>query len=313
MRYGITYDTTATTCERCSDEIDSAKRVGAVAVIVMALVAHPTDAFDLIGGTLANHHERGDEVHICFTHNRMHEDAFRLADRIRTGAETGTHDAIKRESEIHASRVREACEILGIEHVSTIGYEGEVMTFTPSLVDAAATRIQEIRPQLLISHNPLENAGVTPHAVCGQLALEGMRLARGARGNGMQPHRVAQLFLMCNPGSTTWVDAHSTNRYPAIQIDVTRHIEKKVRALCKLEAQSYSPQMAAKLVEATSGVAAIHQRITYAEHFQAYFPDVQEFLPVSEHNLRLAEELNETGNKRLRMIAPYLDEVVNDR
>ena len=70
-------------------------------MIVMAIVAHPTDAFDMVGGTLANHIARGDEVHVCFTHSRMHEDAFRLADRIREGQAQAEQKEIERESEQH--------------------------------------------------------------------------------------------------------------------------------------------------------------------------------------------------------------------
>ena len=83
--------------------------------------------------------------------------------------------------------------------------------------------------------------------------------------------------------------------------------------VAKLEAQSYTPQMAARLVGATWGVSAVHMRMTYAEHFQAYFPEGHETLPVSEYNLRYAEEPNSEGNRRLRMIAPYLDDVMRDR
>ena len=282
-------------------------------MIIMAIVAHPTDAFDMVGGTLANHIGRGDEVHVCFTHARMHEDAFRLADQIRTGDSQAAQAAIDAESEHHIRRAIEACAILGIENVTTIGFTGEILTYTPELVDKVATIIQNVRPDLLITHNPMENAGVPPHAVCGQLVLEGMRLARGARANGLQPHRTAQLFFLCNPGSTTWLDAMSVNRFPAIQIDVTAHVEKKVKALSMLDAQNYTPQLAAKVVEATGGMAAVHGRVAYTEQFQAFFPEVYEFLPVSEHNLKVSRELSRDGNRRIHFIAPYLDEVEKDR
>jgi len=282
-------------------------------MILMAIVAHPTDAFDMVGGTLANHIERGDEVHVCFTHARMHEDAFRLADKIRTGDSAAAQEAIDAESEHHIRCAREACAILGIENVSTIGHTEEILVYTPELVSEVATRIQQVRPDALITHNPMENGGVPPHAVCGQLVLEGMRLARGARANGLKPHRAAQLFFLCNPGSTTWLDAISVNRFPAIQIDVTAHVGKKVKALSKLDAQNYTPQMAAKVVEATGAMAAVHQRVAYTEQFQPFYPEVYHHLPVSEHNLRLSRELSRDGDRRIHFVAPYLDEVMKDR
>lgn len=98
---------------------------------VMAIVAHPTDAFDMVGGTLANHLKRGDEVHVCFTHARMHEDAFRLADRIRTKEAEADKAAIEEESKLHIKRVMEACDILGIQNVSTIGWEEDIRFIAP--------------------------------------------------------------------------------------------------------------------------------------------------------------------------------------
>ena len=282
-------------------------------MIVMAIVAHPTDAFDMVGGTLANHIERGDEVHVCFTHARMHEDAFRLADKIRTGNSKATREAIEAESEHHIQCAQEACTILGIENVSTIGCTDEILAYTPELVGRVATRIQQVRPDILITHNPMENGGVPPHAVCGQLVLEGMRLARGARANGLTPHRTAQLFLICNPGSTTWLDAMSVNRFPAIQIDVTAHVDKKVKALSRLDAQHYTPQMAAKVVEATGGMAAVHQCVAYTEQFQPFYPEVYLHLPVSEHNLRLSQELYKDASRRINFVTPYLEDVIKDR
>mgnify|MGYP006281899601 CR=1 FL=1 len=278
-------------------------------MIVMALVAHPTDAFDMVGGTLANHVDAGDEVYVCFMHSRVHEDAFRLADDIRAGKKKQNAAAVAEESETHIKRTREACALLGIKNVATIDYDGDVMTVSPALLNRTADRIQQIRPDLLITHNPLENAGVTPHAVCGQVTLEAMRLAHGARNKGGTPHRTAQLYFICCPGQTCWTDYMATNRFPAVQIDVTEHVEKKVKALSLLEAQHYTPQMAAKLVEATSGLAAVHTRVAYAEHFQPYFPETYRTLPVSDYNLRLAKETYREGADRLRLIAPYIDSV----
>jgi LmbE family N-acetylglucosaminyl deacetylase len=279
----------------------------------MAIVAHPTNAFDMVGGTLVNHIERGDEVHVCFTHARMHEDAFRLADNIRTGDSSAVQEAVDAESEHHIRCAKEACAILGIENVSTIGCTAEILTYTPELVGKVATCIQQVRPDLLITHNPMENGGVPPHAVCGQIVLEGMRLARGARSNGLTPHRVAQLFFICTPGSTTWLDAMSVNRFPAIQIDVTAHVEKKVKALSKLDAQNYTPQMAGKVVEATGGMAAVHQCVGYTEQFQPFYPEVYHHLPVSEYNLRLSQELHKDASRRIRFVVPYLDDLMKDR
>jgi len=275
---------------------------------VLAVVAHPADAFNMIGGTLANHVESGDSVTLAVMDNRDVLNNFRLADEIRSGRAQPTRETLKQAADEHVKDMFEACDLLGLEDVRFLEYEGEWLCHTTALIAEIATLIQQVRPHLVITHHPAEDAGASEHANCGRMTLEATSVAEGARANGLSPHHVGQTYFFCAPGTTNWLDATTADRYPAILIDVTRQIEKKVKAYAKLRAQHLDLRSSAKIMESCScGAAAIHARVAYAEGFHAFKPEVYHRLPISRHNVRLSEGSWEDGLKNLRLLAPYIE------
>lgn len=276
---------------------------------VLGIVAHPADAFDMMGGTLANHVERGDQVVVIIMQKADLANNFRLADAISDGRTRGDFPTLQESTEAHNQSVRQACEILGVKEVRFFEHQGDLLSRDPALVEELATLLQQVRPHLVITHNPLEDGGASEHAACGRMVVESLYVAEGARANDLPSHHVGQIYFFCPAGVTSWLDAVSTQRYGSILIDVTRHIEKKVRAYARLEAQYMTLHRAAKIMEGISGGAGIHSRVAYVEAFQAYRPEVYECLPISEHNVRLSQGGWQQGLDHLRMIAPYLDGV----
>ena len=276
---------------------------------ILAIVAHPADAFDMIGGTLATHVEQGDRVVIAITNNTDTLNDARLADEIRAGrvkADQATLDAGARKI---TQTVIEACEILGVTDVRLLDYPGEWLTVTPELRSEVATLIQQIQPHIVITHHPLEEGGAAEHSACGRLVVEATAVAEGARANGLPPHHVGQTYFFCPGGQTTWMDAVAAPRYGMVMIDVTQHVDRKVRAYAKLSSQYIDLHKAAKIIEAVSGLAAVHARVPYAEGFIPNRPEVYDALPISDHNKQLAEGSWKLGLDRLQLIAPYLDGV----
>ena len=277
---------------------------------ILAVVAHPADAFDMIGGTLANHVAAGDQATLVIADSQDVLNNFRLADEIRAGTASASRDTLKAAADRHVSDMLDACGILGIADVRFLEYEGEWLCHSPALVAEIATLVQQVRPHILITHHPAEDAGASEHGACGRMATEALALAEGARANGLPSHHVGQAYFFCPPGTTNRLDAASADRFPAILIDVTAQIEKKVKAYAKLAAQYIDLHRAAKIMEACScGSAAIHSRVAYAESFQALRPEVYERLPVSPHNLRLSEGSWEDGLRNLKLITPFIDGV----
>lgn len=276
---------------------------------VLAVVAHPADAFDMIGGTLASHVERGDRVVVAITNNGDTLNDARLADEIRAGRVKPDRATLEADAQKITQSVVEACEILGVTDLRLLDYEGEWLTVTPELRSEVATLIQQVRPHIVITHHPMEEGGATEHGACGRLVIEAATVAEGARANGLPPHHVGQTYFFCPNGQTTWLDAVAAPRYGIVMIDVTLQVERKVRAYAKLASQYVDLRKSAKITEAVSGLAAVHARVAYAESFIPNRPEVYPTLPISDHNKRLAEGSWKFGMDQVQLLAPYLDGV----
>jgi LmbE family N-acetylglucosaminyl deacetylase len=274
---------------------------------VLAIVAHPADSFDIIGGTLANHVSDGDNVTLAVMDSTDTLNLFSLADEMRK--ERTTKARIQETVEEHIRSVTDACRILGLKDVRFLKYKGEWLSHSPELVGKIADLIQNVRPHLLITHNPLEDGGASEHATCGRLVIEAVYVAEGAREVDLAPHHVGQVYFMCWPGVTTWLDATTAKRYGSVMIDVTSQIEKKVRAYSQLGSHYVTMKQAAKLMEGICGAPGIHTRVAYVETFQPYRPEVYDKLPISEHNLWMSGKGWKDGINKLELIAPYLDGV----
>ena len=276
---------------------------------ILAVVAHPADSFEMIGGTLANHNEAGDKVVLSVMHSIDTLNLFSLSDEQREVRID--QQKIDEATEKHMHCVSRACKILGLEDIRFLKYRGDWLTYSHELVERIARLIQEVRPHILITHNPLEDSGASEHAACGKAVVEALFVSEGAREIDLPPHRVGQVYFICRPGITSWLDAQSTRRFGSIQIDITKQIEKKVRAYAKLSAQYMSMEKSAKILEGTSGGPGLQTRVAYVELFQAYRPEVYSTLPISEHNVLMTERGWKEGLKKLKLIAPYVKDKPN--
>ncbi|MFH1007017.1 MAG: PIG-L family deacetylase [Candidatus Latescibacterota bacterium] len=274
---------------------------------VLAIVAHPADSFDMIGGTLASHVQDGDNVTLAIMDSTDILNLFSLSDEMKKGKVS--EEKIAEAVQDHVQSARDACHILGLEDVRFLKYKGEWLSHSPELVGKIADLIQEVRPHLIITHNPLEDGGASEHAAVGRMVVEAGYVSEGARNNNLPPHHVGQIYFMCWPGVTTWLDATTAKRYGAIMIDVTEYIEQKVRAYAHLSAHYITMKHAAKLMEGICGGPGIHTRVPYVETFQPYKPEVYKKLPISAHNLWLSESGWKEGLENLKLIAPYLEGV----
>ena len=270
---------------------------------ILAIVAHPADAFDMIGGTLASHAEAGDQVVLVVLQQNDTANVFALADELRE--HEVSEEAMQKAVDEHIDSVKTACSILGLDDVRFLEYGGEWILHSEKLVSDTATLIQDVKPHLVLTHHPMEDGGAFDHATVGKVVVEAAYLSEGARRNRRLPHHVGQIYFFCPPGMTTWLDATTAVRYPSIMIDVTDHMEKKVKAYAQLSKQYIDMATSAKIMEAVCGAPGIHARAPYVETFQPYRPEVYKRLPVSDHNVWLSDASWKEGMERLRLLAPY--------
>jgi LmbE family N-acetylglucosaminyl deacetylase len=204
--------------------------------------------------------------------------------------------------------VLDACAVLGIRDVRFLRLDDDLLLVRESHVRAVARVIREVRPHVLITHSPFEMAGISvAHRACCEITLLAKGMAGGLMyGEATAPHTIPEIFFMWQHGETTLLD-YVTPRFPAIIIDVTDVIEKKVRAMDCLKSQLYPGGLARKVLECCAAGHALHSCVPYGETFLRYYPDVQHYLPVSEHNLRIhSDPLEQTYARLGKMIAPFV-------
>ena len=221
-------------------------------------------------------------------------------------------DSAKRESAIDdkEKEIVDACGVLGVQDLRFLRLEDGMLIKTPHIVRQMAMIIKEIRPNILITHSPLEGGGVGAghsHAICADIVLSAFYMACGLiDGDDSPPHEVAQIFFVGQFGQDSIFDFES-NRFPYILIDITDVVEKKVRALEKLKSQFYSGPLGRKLIECQNGYFAVHARVPYVEPFYPWRPEVHKTLPVSDFNLNLKGRASkELFDESARMIVPFL-------
>jgi len=282
---------------------------------ILAVVCHPADAIDLAGGTLCLHAERGDRVtmvvctHGVDTHHWRKLDEVHFGDR-RESEEEGNDSEVAlgvKEREVVAGM-----DLLGVTDVRFLRFSDELLTVTPELIESIARVMAEVKPHLLITHNPTESLGLADvgHADSAIASLKAIYLAETPRfANFAAPDRQgpAQVFFGTMNGQTTSL-THEGARCPNVLVDITPVVDRKIKAMDCLQSQYYPGDLARKVIEDVNGRVGLHARMPYAEAFQTYYPDGYTHLPANEHLLKLSEKSIGDGLKKMRIMAsevPY--------
>ncbi len=263
---------------------------------LMMVAAHPSDCFDQAGGTLAHHAAKGDSVTVVLatTGVRSHHNQLQEERRV-AGAELDVEERVKGAIEQKLEETRNACRILGFDDIRALGFEDDDILVTQDKIEAIATKIREVKPDILITHHPYEGGGLKMHATIGQCALYAWQLAMGVgRGNEIR-HNVPVLYFM-NPIAYM---GHNSLKYAgtsgvSVTIDITDVIDKKVKAMDFVSSQYYGGAYARKCAETGDGNHGQTSGVAYAEQFQSFMPMKQYTLPISDYDLDLIDEPGES-------------------
>lgn len=182
---------------------------------VMVVTAHPDDSEFGAGGTVAKMVKEGREVTYV----------------IVTNGNKGSSDRAMRPErlvKIREEEQRNAARVLGVEHVTFLGYpDGEVEDTREARRDVSR-EIRRWRPDLVICQNPqrTRNAFVShrDHRIVGGIALDCVYpLARDHMAfpellPEFQPHKVREVYVI------GWDD-------PDVVVDITDTMDLKLKAL----------------------------------------------------------------------------------
>lgn len=268
---------------------------------IMIVAAHPADSFDQAGGTLAHHVARGDRVTVLIAMTGVRSHHSRLQEERRlAGAELDIEARIQKAVEEKIEEVRKACSILGFDDVRDLGFEDDDILLTQEKIEAIADMIREVKPDVVISEHPYENAGLTMHATIGQATIHACSIAAGIGRGRQERHCVSSLYFM-NP--MAWEGSNSlgyagTSRAD-LYIDISDVIEKKVLAMDCISSQYYGGAYSRKCAEIQDGAYGSRARVAYAEQFQSYSPMVRYTLPITSAQLDCASDPPEATMGRL--------------
>ncbi len=255
---------------------------------IMIVGTHPADIFDQAGGTLAHHIEQGDEVTalIVTTGARSHD--WETTDEKRRL--NGKLDVKEREDTSREKKLKEtrkACVILGITDLRTLDKDDDLEVLTQKLALEIGEEIRQIQPDMLITHHPHEGGGYKSHASVGQATLYALRYAAGVGRTKTKPRQIRVVYFM-NPGLVNSGFGNPGTGHPEIYVDITDVIDKKIEALNCIQSQYYSGMYSLKRAETENG--AHGPNIAYAEQFQRFMPWVCYTLPISDFDLKIADQ-----------------------
>ncbi len=276
---------------------------------ILHTAAHPADAFDTVGGTLAHHIRRGDRVVVVVFSHGARSHAITTIEGRKHGKQAagGGEDSLDQAIAEKRREVTEACAILGIEDVRFFDYDDHLLLVKEEYAISLARVIREVKPDVIITHSPFEQVGLTTtHRVCCDLTMLARSIAGGLMDDDSEPHRVGEVFFMHQHGETTIGD-HVLPRFPEILIDVTDVVHLKVQALDRIGSQYYPGGLGRKMMETINGSHGLHMCVPYCEAFVRYYPAVHDHLPVCEHNLRIAREpMHDTYERLGKLIVPQV-------
>jgi len=220
---------------------------------VLVIVAHPDDAEFGAGGTIARWAREGREVFLAVT----------------TNGDKGSSDpkmTSERLMRLRQEEQREAARVLGIREVVFLGYPDGFLEDTPALRQDIVRLIRLYRPDIVVTHNPYPGLRRfiqhRDHRVTGTVALDAVYpLARNRLmfpellAEGLEPHRVSEVYLTGSDDPDTWVDISET-------------IHLKIAALRCHRTQIGDPEDLDRRVREAARQVGEPQGIPFAEAFR---------------------------------------------
>lgn len=243
---------------------------------VLAIGAHPADAFDLAGGTLANFATDGHDVYLAVvTHGAYSHAQVITANQRQAAAEVAALK--KRECE-------EAAKHIGLKEVRYLEFDDEPFIPTRQTVLVLGEYVREVRPDIVIAHHPREY-GHPDHPVVGEMALRALKAAeRWLEGSSREPHPMKRVYFFGTQFRGICAQLGSEVVPPDFVVDITRSIDKKKKAIAAFQSQTfkgaqYEEQWVNERIEKIEGHWGFMSGLKYAEEFISLMPQIVDLLP----------------------------------
>ena len=247
---------------------------------LLVVAAHPADAFDCAGGTIAKHTKKGDDVQlVSVTHGARSHAPNVYGDKQQTlddNAERELLEEIIRQKKVE---LEEAAAAVGISRTHWLAEEDEPYVLSKQTIYNLAQIYREVRPDVLITHHPTER-NHHDHPVVGDAAVRAsVTAARWLKGSRLAPFQIPTLYFFGTQDRRASTLLSGVIGLPASHvIDVTDAIEEKKASLARFGTQKYlgasysSPEYMNRRIEALEGYWGLMNGPRYAEEFIAAQP-----------------------------------------
>jgi LmbE family N-acetylglucosaminyl deacetylase len=169
--------------------------------------------------------------------------------------------------ELRQAEQRAAAGALGVEGVTFLGFTDGEIEPDLALRHALAREIRRFRPDRIVTHDPAtlysgSHINHPDHRAVGQATLDAVYPTARDHLNapqllaeGLQPHKVSEIYLTGSLAPDTWVDIEAT-------------LDDKLNALAAHRTQLADPAATAERVRARAAILAAGQGFRYAEAFK---------------------------------------------
>jgi LmbE family N-acetylglucosaminyl deacetylase len=235
---------------------------------VLCVTAHPADMFDMAGGTLIQHTQAGDEVHLLSVSPGAYSHSASLLGLVKAKVDYEKAVQIKR-GEFEA-----AAELVGAKSWHCLPYKDEPLEITRQVVIDIARVIRRVKPDVLMTHHQGE-MNHHDHGPAGLAALRAVTTAaRWCEGADEPRHLTPAIYFFgaqfrTGPAIMGWQPVP-----PSHVVDITSVVDSKIQVLQCFHTQNYDADYARWRKEKVDGGFAYVFGLEYAEWFIGYTPTV---------------------------------------
>ncbi len=214
---------------------------------LLAIFAHPDDELGC-AGTLLNHVQRGDQVHLLF-----------LTKGENSSFLGGTAEDRAKKRKAHTEKIE---ELLGVK-VHFMDFPDSRVEVNVDGAYAIAEKIKEMQPHGIITWNLPERygSGHPDHRACSRLVYDAMHYARYRKEDS--PHKPwreqMSLFQYHDPAHDPWKDL--------VYVDVTEQVEK-IYKFIEIYQEAYGTWPVRKFKESMMKFYGRVANVEYAEAFK---------------------------------------------
>lgn len=249
----------------------------------MSIGAHPADAVERGGGTVAKHLARGDSAMLVSLTTGVVTHAFNIfppegEDKFRN---------IDEVAQTKRDEFERAARAIGVDDWRILEFSESPMLFGLDEYRAMVDLIREYRPTVVLCQHPIE-VGRQDHMDSGRFTIAAVDYAR-AEGfpSKLAPHTVPNLFMAYYEDFRAEQLTGSPRHSPEVIVDISEVIEKKREAMLQFgttqtnKGEDYAARMD-RFLERVDGSVGNANGFGYAERFTRWNPERVQYLPLAE-------------------------------